>query len=118
MPEEKKDEITAEAIMQKLDAIDKRIIAIEEANKPKEDAKTENPAENVLREVLSKDFPKEKLDSWNLSQLSMAWDIKKNFKPSEQKTLPDPPTGKSDAITDPNLKNVPAWSRPIIQGAQ
>ena len=113
--EEKPAEITAEAIMQKLDAIDKRMIAIEEANKPKEDTKP-SPAESVLREVLVNDFPKEKLDSWGLAELTMAWDIKKNFKPAEEKALPDPPKGKSDASTDPNLKGVPSWSRPIMIG--
>lgn len=101
MPNNEKTEITADAIMSKLDAIDKRLETIETANKPKEDSKDEksqNPLINMAREALAGSFEKSKLDAMTEEQLGMAWEIKKNFKPAEpEKQLPDPPKGKKDA---------------------
>ncbi len=58
-------------------------------------------AEDTLRDVLKDNFKKEKLESMDLSQLNVAYDLKKNFTPSEN--LPDPPSGDGDGVGDPKL---------------
>jgi hypothetical protein len=92
----KTDADVNQQILSKLDALDKRVVALE----PKPDAKPQksaeiSQAEVVMREMLTDYFPKEKLDAMELNQLFLANDMRKHFKP--KKELPDPPAGKGDS---------------------
>jgi hypothetical protein len=83
-------------ILAKLDVFEKRITALEpkpNATPPEKSAEV-IAAESAFREILSDMLPKEKLGAYSLSQLIVAADVKKHYKPA--KVLPDPPSGKGD----------------------
>jgi hypothetical protein len=94
MPEKDEKSDLNTLILAKLDALTKAIEAMvpKEDSKPKKDPIIEK-AEVALRNLLKDNLPKEKLDSMDLHELTIAAEII----PIKHVTLNEPPKGKTDA---------------------
>jgi len=114
MPDDPKN---TDIFIKKLDDIgtylkefEKRLIAVEkkdstpapEPEKPTVDGRV-TVAETILRDVLKDSYEKAKLDAWDLNQLNMAWEMKKNFKPVKKE---DGVPGLPEAPRTGNIQNL------------